>query len=131
MIEAGTAKGVPEFAVRKAEEIDPIRRKAFAECLRRGVRVAMGTDAGTPFNRHGSNAREVELMVEAGMTPAQALEASTATAAKLLGLEKEVGLVETGYGADLLLLSRNPLDDPAAYRRDLATVVRAGRIVRE
>lgn len=131
MIDAGTARGVPEFAVRKAEEIDPIRRKAFAECLRRGVQIAMGTDAGTPFNRHGDNPREVELMVEAGMTPAQALESSTTTASKLLGLDGEVGRIEPGYVADLLLLSRNPLDDGSAFRRDLSVVVRSGRIVRE
>lgn len=130
MIDAGTAKGVPEFAVRKAEEIDPIRRKAFAEAVEQGVQIAMGTDAGTPFNPHGDNAREVELMVEAGMTPGQALGASTATAAKLLGIASEVGLVERGYVADLLVLRRNPLDYPAAYRQELAAVIREGRVVR-
>ena len=126
MIDAGTAKGVPEFAVRKAEEIDPIRRKAFAAAVKRGVPIAMGTDAGTPFNPHGGNAREVELMVEAGMTPAQALVASTVTAAKLLGLEASLGLVAPTYIADLLLLSRNPLDDPSAYQRGLAGVIKDG-----
>jgi imidazolonepropionase-like amidohydrolase len=129
MIDAGTAKGVPEFAVRKASEIDPIRRKAFAEAVKRGVRIAMGTDAGTPFNLHGENAREVELMVEGGMTTAQALEASTVTAAKMLGIDADVGLVAPGYAADLLVLRANPLDDPAAFRSDLAAVVRSGRLV--
>ncbi len=130
MIDAGTAKGVPEFAVRKASEIDPIRRKAFAEAVKRGVSIAMGTDAGTPFNLHGDNPREVALMVEAGMTPQQALEASTATAAKLLGIENQVGLVETGLAADLLVLTRNPLDHPDAFRTEVAAVVQGGRLVR-
>ena len=130
MIDAGTAKGVPEFAVRKASEIDPIRRKAFAEAVKRGVTIAMGTDAGTPFNIHGENPKEVALMVEAGMTPMQALEASTTTAAKLLGIDAEVGLVEPGYRADVLLVGRNPVDYPEAFRTDLAAVVQAGRIVR-
>jgi len=130
MIDAGTARGVPDYAVRKAEEIDPVRRKSFAEAVRHGVRIAMGTDAGTPFNPHGGNARELELMVEAGMTPAQALAASTVTAADLLGIDGEVGLVEHGFAADLLILARNPLDDPAAYRTDLAVVVQAGRPVK-
>lgn len=130
MIDAGTAKGVPEFVVRKAQEIDPIRRKAFSECVRRGVQVAMGTDAGTPFNPHGENAHEVELMVEAGMTPQQALASATVTSAELLRLEREVGLVERGFAADLLLLSRNPLDEPSAFRRNLAAVIQAGRVVR-
>jgi len=130
MIDAGTAKGVPEFAVRKASEIDPIRRKAFAEAVKRGVAIAMGTDAGTPFNIHGENPKEVALMVEAGMTPMQALEASTTTAAKLLGIDAEVGLVEPGYRADVLLVGRNPVDYPEAFRTDLAAVVQAGRIVR-
>ena len=130
MIDAGTAKGVPEFAVRKASEIDPIRRNAFAEAVKRGVPIAMGTDAGTPFNVHGENPRELELMVEAGMTPMQALEASTVTAAKLLGVDGEVGLIESGHRADVLVLTRNPMDDPGAFRTDLAAVVQAGRVVR-
>lgn len=130
MIDAGTAKGVPEFAVKKAAEIDGERRKSFAECVARGVKIAMGTDAGTPFNPHGENARELELMVEAGMTPVQALEASTVTAAKLLGLEGEVGLLERGYAADLLVISSNPLDDPRVFRRDVQAVVRSGHLIR-
>jgi len=131
MIDAGTAKGVPEYAVRKAAEVDGERRKAFSACVARGVQVAMGTDAGTPFNPHGENAREFELMVEAGMTPSQALEASTVTAARLLGLERDVGLVEPGFVADLLLLSGNPLDDPTSYRRNLEVVVRFGTVIRD
>lgn len=129
MIDAGAAKGVPEYAVKKAEEIDGERRKAFSACVARGVKIAMGTDAGTPFNPHGDNARELELMVEAGMTPAQALEASTVTAAKMLGIEGEVGLVAEGLFADLLVLSGNPLDDASAFRRGLSVVVRGGRVV--
>jgi len=131
MIDAGTAKGVPEFAVKKAAEVDGERRRAFAACVERGVQIAMGTDAGTPFNAHGGNAREVELMVEAGMTPAQALAASTVTAAKLLGLEKEVGLVAPGFAADLAVLAKNPLDDPGVFRHHLSILVQGGRIVHE
>ncbi len=129
MIDAGTARGIPEFAVKKAVEVDGERRKAFAACVERGVQIAMGTDAGTPFNAHGGNAQEVELMVEAGMTPAQALEAATATAAKLLGIEHEVGLVASGHAADLLVLSRNPFDESASFRRDLEAVLRAGKVL--
>jgi imidazolonepropionase-like amidohydrolase len=68
-------------------------------------------------------------MVEAGMTPAQALVASTDTAAQLLGLEGEVGLVEKGFVADLLVLSGNPIDDPIAFRKGLQVVVQSGRVV--
>jgi len=131
MIDAGTAKGVPEYAVTKAAEVDRERGKAFAACVERGVQIAMGTDAGTPFNVHGGNAQEVELMVEAGMTPAQALAASTVTAAKLLGLEKEVGLVAPGFAADLAVLAKNPLDDPGVFRHHLSILVQGGRIVHE
>lgn len=131
MLDAGTAKGIPEYAVKKAEEVDPIRRKAFAEAVRKGVPIAMGTDAGTPFNAHGDNAREVSLMVEAGMTPAQALAASTVTAAKLLGLEQSIGLVEVGFAADMLVLFRNPLDDPVAFQSGLRGIIATGRIVKD
>ncbi len=131
MIDAGTAKGVPEYAVKKATEVDRERKKAFAMCVERGVSIAMGTDAGTPFNVHGGNAQEVALMVEAGMAPEKALAAATVIAAKLLGLEKEVGLVAPGYAADLLVLGRNPLEEPTAFRKDLRAVVRSGVVVRE
>jgi imidazolonepropionase-like amidohydrolase len=68
----------------------------------------MGTDSGvTP---HGQNLRELALMVEGGMTPAQALVASTATAARLLAVEDDLGTVEPGKLADIVIVEGDPYD---------------------
>jgi imidazolonepropionase-like amidohydrolase len=68
----------------------------------------MGTDSGvTP---HGQNLRELGLMVEGGMTPMQAIEATTRSAAELLGVADELGTLEPGKRADLVLVDGDPLD---------------------
>jgi imidazolonepropionase-like amidohydrolase len=67
----------------------------------------MGTDSGvTP---HGRNLRELALMVEGGMAPAAALEATTRSAAQLLGVDGDLGTIEAGKVADLVLVSGDPL----------------------
>ena len=74
---------------------------SFAAAVSAGVKIAMGTDSGvTP---HGRNLRELELMVEGGMTPMQAIVAATVNAADLLGLGTEIGTIEPGKLADLVV----------------------------
>ena len=83
-------------------------RASFAKAVSAGVKVAMGTDSGvTP---HGKNLRELTLMVEGGMTPMQAIVATTRTAAELMGLEDELGTLEPGKRADLVVIDGDPLD---------------------
>jgi imidazolonepropionase-like amidohydrolase len=68
----------------------------------------MGTDSGvTP---HGRNLRELAYMVSGGMTPAAALEATTRSAAQLLGVDKDLGTIEEGKLADLVVVTGDPLD---------------------
>ena len=76
---------------------------SFKNALRDGFQIAMGTDAGTPFNFHGENAQELERMVALGMSPMQAILASTSAAAHLIGIQDQVGTIEKGKLADLLL----------------------------
>jgi len=109
ILEAGTDRGVPPHAVEKAQFGQEAHIASFKKALERGVKIAMGTDAGTPFNLHGRNALELELMVNAGMTPMQAITASTAVGAELLDLE--AGIVSEGYLADLLVVDGDPLED--------------------
>ena len=78
--------------------------------------------------RHGRIAREIELLIDCGMDPAAALRAATREGARLLGEGDARGTVEVGKIADLVLLDRNPLDDPAALRL-VAAVFQAGRRV--
>jgi len=75
-----------------------------------GGKVAMGTDAGVPFCMHGENARELELMVDAGMQPIDALIAGTSNAADLMALANE-GTIADGFAADLLIVDGDPSAD--------------------
>src|SRR5438105_10522609 len=93
---------IPEASLRKAKDVVGIHRESFRKAVAAGVRVAMGTDSGvTP---HGENLHELELMTEGGMTPEEVLVATTRTAAELMGLEKELGTIEPGKRADLVLI---------------------------
>jgi len=111
IVEHGLEAGIPKYAVDKAEEIAHEVRKNTLKSLREGVKVAMGTDAGTPFNKHGENAEELALMVEAGFTPMEALVAATKVGADCVGLGDKLGTVEPGKLADLVLVDGNPLKD--------------------
>jgi hypothetical protein len=72
--------------------------------------ILLGTDTDTRFGV-GQNAKELELLVEAGLTPMEALMAGTSVAAEALGLEKDIGTLEEGKLADLLILDKDPLQD--------------------
>jgi imidazolonepropionase-like amidohydrolase len=127
--EGGVEGGLPEWAVAKNDDAIDDHRESFELAREAGVPVAMGTDAGTPFNYHADAAEELELMVERGYSPERALEAATIGAADLLGLT-DVGLVSAGYRADLVVLPENPLADVTAWQRPQA-VVAGGTVVQD
>ena len=102
---------LPDWVIRKAETESGAHRAAFAAAVAAGVSIAAGTDAGTPFNPHGDLARELGLMVDYGMTPMQAIVAATANAARNLDLAAEVGTIEPGKRADLILVAGDPAAD--------------------
>ena len=92
-----------------------------------GVNVAFGTDAGV--FEHGRNAQEFALLVsEGGMTPAQALASATTDAAKLLGLENEVGRIAPGYSADIIAVDGDPIADVRTLEKVGFVMVR-GRVI--
>lgn len=115
IVEQGTEAGIPDYAVEKTEDAIDAVADAFELAIDSDVPVAMGTDAGTPFNFHGDIPEELELMVDYGLSPEAALEAATVNAADLLGLSN-VGLVEAGYRADLVVLDSNPRDDETSWQ---------------
>ena len=99
---------IPEASIRKAEEVVGAHRDSFRRAVAAGVKVAMGTDSGvTP---HGENLEELTLMVEGGMTPEQALTATTRTAAELMGLDADLGTIEPGKVADLVVAAGDPFE---------------------
>src|SRR3990172_1383564 len=117
----------PGYAVEKAREVTATAREAFRRSVRTGVRVACGTDAGTPFNPHGNTTEELVRMVEWGMTPLQAMRSATSNAAELLRLP-QVGVVAPGSAADMVLFDANPLEEIHTVRKP-AAVWKAGELV--
>jgi imidazolonepropionase-like amidohydrolase len=101
---------LPTEAVTNAEAAIERHRQSFRAALRGGVAIAMGSDAGTPGNPHGENWREIAHMIGQGMEPAAALQAATLNAAALVAIP-DVGVIEEGMNADLLLVRGNPLSD--------------------
>ena len=93
----------------RAIELYPHHVASVRRALELGVPIAAGTDAGG--HGHPKNALELQCLVEAGLTPMQALQAATQWAARCLGLERELGTLEKGRLADLVVVDGNPLDD--------------------
>jgi imidazolonepropionase-like amidohydrolase len=104
-----------------------LNRSSFKLAMKAGVRICMGGDVGV--FAHGQNAREMELMAAAGMTPAQVLIAATWGNARWFGLDKRLGAVKPGLLADLIAMAGDPTADISAVRR-VAIVMKGGVIVR-
>jgi imidazolonepropionase-like amidohydrolase len=100
--------------------------KAVTLAKQMGVPVAFGTDAGV-FD-HGRNAQEFQLMVDAGMTPKEAFASATTGAAKVLGMEGQIGRIAVGYSADMIAVSDNPLSNIRTLEKVDWVMVR-GRVI--
>ena len=107
-------------------------RDTIALARKAGVKVALGTDAAMPLVFHGANADEFALMVDYGMTPMEAIVAGTRNAAENIGLEDEIGTLESGKAADIVAVDGDPLADIGVLRdaRRIRLIVKAGAIVK-
>jgi imidazolonepropionase-like amidohydrolase len=126
--EAGPDSGIPAFMMDMAVRGRDSHLQGFRGAREAGVRIAAGNDGGGPFNRADNLAAELECLVEAGMSPLEALAAAQATAAELLQLRDEVGTVEAGKSADLVVVDGDPSVDITAVRR-VSMVFKAGRLI--
>lgn len=111
IVEKGVENGVPAFAVEKSKKIINSHVESFKLALKNNVKIAMGTDAGTPFNEHGKNTYELKLMVEAGMSPIKAIKAATLGGAELLDILDDFGSIEEGKIADMVVIKGNPMEN--------------------
>jgi imidazolonepropionase-like amidohydrolase len=124
-------EAIPAFVRQNCEWIAPINRRSVQTARDAGIPIALGTDAGPPYHHHGGNARELALLASAGLTNEEVLESATRVAARAVGKADELGTLEVGKCADVLVLGGNPLDDldvliePASFQ----WILLGGRIV--
>jgi imidazolonepropionase-like amidohydrolase len=129
----GIEAGIPPFAVEKTLKVKPFHLDSIRMAREAGMLVAAGTDAGTPFNLHGQNLGEIKLLVDyGGFSPMGAIKAGTSVSAQVLGLEKELGTIEEGKLADIVVIEGNPLDDVDILlkQENIRLVMKGGKLVK-
>jgi len=105
-------KTMPPEIQKKTLEVDKAMKINHRMAFEKGVKIAIGTDAGTPGNYHGNSGTEVVLMVkDVGMSPIQALQASTIEGAKAIWMDEKIGSIDKGKLADMIVCDKNPLED--------------------
>jgi imidazolonepropionase-like amidohydrolase len=119
---------LPQESIDKERAIGQAQRDNFARCVKAGVKVAFGTDAGV--YPHGDNGKQFFYMVKYGLTPAQAIRAATSDAAELIGRSQDVGRVAPGQYADLVAVSADPLADVRALEK-VGFVMKGGAIIKD
>lgn len=123
---AANPDAYPPAVKKKIEWRISITGQSLKRAHAAGVPIAFGTDAGV--SKHGRNADEFELMVKHGMSPREAIVAATLNAAKLLGLESEIGSLEPGKAADLIAVDGDPFADVRVLKQ-VRAVVKDGALV--
>src|SRR5258707_5251340 len=118
---------LPPMMATKAIDVIEAHRQSFRRAVEAGVQVAMGTDSGV--GKHGENGRELQLMVENGLTPLQAIVASTSNAARLLHLDGSLGTLEVGKLADVIVVDGDVLSDISRIvdPRNVKLVLKGGK----
>lgn len=123
--------GVSERSWRWLQAAYEAKWDSLARAHRAGVTIAAGSDAGFLVN-HGENACELEELVKGGLTPLEAIRAATGSAARLLGLSEEIGTLEAGKLADVIVVEGDPLADITLLQRQegITHVLKDGRVVK-
>ena len=128
IIEGGLESGIPAFVVEKAKRASEAQLESVRRAHEAGVRIAAGNDGGTPFNTADNLVSELQQLVDVGLSPAEALDGAHRSAAELLRMADQVGTVEPGKLADLVVLDADPLADISTVRQP-HMVFKAGRQV--
>jgi imidazolonepropionase-like amidohydrolase len=128
----GTASGIPAYAVEKSHLVMERHKESVRHAHELGVKIAMGTDCGTPFNVAGKNALELELLTQNGLSAAEALMATTRVAADAIGIAEHTGTLEAGKWADLIVVQGDPLADIRVFQQaeHITCVIKAGKVMK-
>lgn len=118
---------IPAAAQENRRQNVALMHPMLSRAIEDGVRIAMGTDAG--IMPHGDNAKEIIKYVELGMTPMQAIETATTSAAALVRMSDQLGQIAAGYSADVIAVAADPLEDISALS-DVEFVMASGRVVK-
>src|SRR6266850_1369115 len=127
ILQEGAKAGMLPESIEKEKKIGRLQRENFRRAFQSGAKMAFGTDSGV--YPHGDNARQFGKMVEWGMKPLDAIQASTINAADLLGSSKKAGSIEAGYFADVIAVEGNPLENVRALE-SVKFVMKGGVVAR-
>jgi imidazolonepropionase-like amidohydrolase len=123
-----TIEGLSPESRARQDLIEPLHRRSCETAIRLGIPIATGTDTGVRGVMPDMVAREVRLIHEHGAAAMTAIRAATSIAARTLGLDSEIGTIEVGKRADLLLVDGDPLGDLRCLER-VRAVIKAGEVV--
>jgi imidazolonepropionase-like amidohydrolase len=125
--EVGRREGWPESSLRKNDETTAAQRFGFEKAVKRGVKIAFGTDSGV--YPHGMNARQFAYMVRHGMTAMEAIRSATVVSAELMGWSEDVGAIKPGAYADLIAVPGDPTKD-VTLLEDVSFVMKGGAVLK-
>ncbi len=116
---------IPPAILQKITQVIPVVEASFKRALNGNVNIAFGTDSGV--SKHGTNAREFELMVNYGMDNEEAIKTATVNASELLGMSNRIGTIEKGKAADIIAVNGDPLVD-IKLLQDVQFVMKEGTV---
>ena len=123
-VEIGTQFGQDPISLAKGKEILSHQQPAFTRALKAHLKIAVGIDESPEFLP-----KELEAMVRGGMTPLQVLQAATLNGAELIGMDKDIGAIESGKYADIIAVTADPLRDISAMEQ-VAFVMKGGVVIK-
>lgn len=130
--ERGLMCGYPSHVIERSKEINEVYGANVKQAFLKGVKIGLGSDCGLGVTPHGENGKElVQLVERVGLSPMDTIRLATRGGAEVLGLEKELGTVEEGMIADLLVIDGDPLEDISilCQPHHMTHVIKEGRIV--
>jgi imidazolonepropionase-like amidohydrolase len=129
-MDKGEKSGIPSFIIEKTAKVKDAHVASIKKAYKAGITIASGADSGTPFNLHGENLKELELLVGIGLSPMEAIVSATRVAAETLGLGSLIGTLQPGKLADLIIVEGDPLKDIAVLQKKdkIVAVMKDGQI---